>query len=56
MEALPDADRSRGRDWTADEDKAIVEFYPKKNKRELARALHSSENTVRNRYRFLTGK
>ena len=54
IEALKDSTRAHFKEFTEEEDAIILEYYVKKNKEELAKALGSCAETVKKRYKVLT--
>jgi hypothetical protein len=45
---------TKAREWTADEDAALMRNWPRAHKGDVARLIGVSEDTARSRYRFLT--
>lgn len=55
LAALPDARRgATGREWTPEEDRLLLLYWPRKSKADMARLLGASRDTLRSRYRALT--
>ena len=57
LESLTDSGNgNKKRQFTPEEDAIIKEYFPKKNKQELARILGMCENTMRERYKVLVNE
>ena len=57
LENLPDVkSMEKGHKWTAEEDEALLRFWPRKNKRAVAKALGVCDTVARRRYNELTGE
>jgi len=57
LENLPDLESvEKGHKWTAEEDEALLRFWPRKNKRAVAKALGVCDTVARRRYRELAGE
>jgi hypothetical protein len=57
LENLPDMESvEKGHKWTAEEDEALLRFWPRKNKRAVAKALGVCDTVARRRYNELTGE
>jgi hypothetical protein len=57
LENLPEAKGgSTSHKWTGPEDEALLRFWPRKNKRAVAKILGVCETVARRRYHELTGE
>jgi hypothetical protein len=57
LEALPDVRMgSKGHEWTDKEDENMLKHWPRARQSDVARLFRVSEDTARQRYRFLTRK
>lgn len=56
LESVPEGMNTKKRIWTAEEDAAILEYYPIKHKDDLAKAFGVSFNTLLKRYKELTNE
>lgn len=50
IESLRDSERTPPRQFTPEQDAIILQFYEKKNKKDLSRLLGCCEGTMRKRY------
>jgi len=55
LEVLPDARRGApSREWTSEEDAALLKYWPVKRKPDVAKTLGRGEHQCRERYEELT--
>ena len=55
LDALPDPMRGpKGYQWTAGEDAALLEYWPRKRKADVAKALGIAQGACLKRYKELT--
>ena len=54
FEELPDSNVGRAKNWTKEMDAALLEYWPRKMQRDVARLLGVCDNVARARYRYLT--
>ena len=54
LENLPDLEIHQGYQFTKEQDEALLKYWNKKNKRDVARVLGMCANTARDRYKELT--